>query len=433
MAEDDQDKPIGVIGGGFVGVCCALQLARAGHDVTLIDIGDPKKAASYGNSGQIAVGEVVPLATPGVLFSVPGWLLDPLGPLSIRWRDLPWLTPWLARFVLASRHARMMAGSRAMASLCDRMHRDFAPLLAETGAGALISDIDCIKLYRSRRDWEAEARTWQLRERAGLQFELLDRAALERFDPEITPYAQFGVLLKERRYFLNLLRALQMFKQHFELLGGKIITGKAVGFETKGRHVYAVRLDDRRSIALGAVVIAAGIGSRDLSRQLGDKVPLISERGYHLMLPRPQVPVNRAYTLAWAGMGITPMEGGLRLAGTVELAHPDAPANFSRARNLLVQARRLFPELSDEGVQQWMGNRPSFPDSLPLIDRAGAFDNVIHAFGHGHMGVGWAATTGLMVTALHEGRTFDTDMTPFSLKRFRNNSRSPDTKSWSPA
>lgn len=410
---------IGVVGGGYVGVCCALQLARAGHNVVLIDIGDPEKAASYGNSGQFAVGEVVPLAVPGVLFSVPGWLLDPLGPLTIRWRDLPGLTPWLARFVLASRAPRVAAASRAMASLCDRMHEDYAPLLEAADARSLISDTDCIKLYKSRADWEAESKTWRMRERAGLRFELLDRTALERLEPEMTEYSQFGVVLKGRTYIRNPLRMLQTLTRTFEAIGGKVVSGEVTGFDKSGRNVHAVKLKDGGSLELETVVVAAGIGSRRLSRQLGDDVPLISERGYHLMLPNPGVKVQRSYTLGWAGMGIVPMEEGLRLAGTVELARPDAPPNFARARNLLVHARKLFPELDSDGIKQWMGNRPSFPDSLPLIDRASAFDNVIYAFGHGHMGVGWAATTGKMVTALHERRPSEIDMQPFGLGRFR--------------
>lgn len=410
---------IGVVGGGYVGVCCALQLARAGHNVVLIDIGDPEKAASYGNSGQFAVGEVVPLAVPGVLFSVPGWLLDPLGPLTIRWRDLPSLTPWLARFVLASRAPRVAAASRAMASLCDRMHEDYAPLLEAADAHSLISDTDCIKLYKSRADWEAESKTWRMRERAGLRFELLDRTALERLEPEMTEYSQFGVVLKGRTYIRNPLRMLQTLTRAFEAIGGKVVSGEVTGFDKSGRNVHAVKLKDGGSLELETVVVAAGIGSRRLSRQLGDDVPLISERGYHLMLPNPGVKVQRSYTLGWAGMGIVPMEEGLRLAGTVELARSDAPPNFERARNLLVHARKLFPELDSGGIKQWMGNRPSFPDSLPLVDRASAFDNVIYAFGHGHMGVGWAATTGKMVTALHERRPPEIDMQPFGLGRFR--------------
>lgn len=411
-------RQVCVIGGGFIGVCCALALQKDGHDVVLVDPGDHTKAASYGNSGQFAMGEVVPLAVPGVLFSVPKWLFDPLGPLSIRWRDMPSLAPWLARFVAASRPSRVDAGSRAMASLCDRMHADYAPLIAAAGAQPIISDLDCTKLYRTRADWEAESRTWRLREKAGLQVQLLDTAMLHRLEPEMTDFATFGVVLKGRNYIRNPLRLLQSFMALFQSNGGQIVRDEATGFRTAGRSVDAVILRNGRLLDAGAFVVAAGIGSRKLAGQLGDDVPLISERGYHLMLPSPGVEVRRPYTLAWAGMGITPMEEGLRLAGTVELARPDSPPNYERARNLMTHARSLFPGLKEDGVTHWMGHRPSFPDTLPLIDRARRFDNAIYAFGHGHMGVGWAATTGLMVAALQARRPFETDMSPFGLARF---------------
>lgn len=407
-----------VIGGGFVGVCCALALQQEGHSVILVDPGDFRAAASYGNSGQFAVGEVVPLAVPGVLFSVPRWLLDPLGPLSLRWRDLPYLTPWLARFVAASRRRRVEAASRAMASLCDRMHADYAPLIEAAGARPIISDLDCIKLYKTRDDWAAESSTWQLREKAGLKVELLDAAMLRRLEPAMSEIAGFGVMLKGRNYIRNPLRLLQAFIALFERGGGEVVRDQVTGFRTAGGSIDAVTLASGRQLDARSFVIAAGIASRKLTRSLGDDVPLISERGYHLMLPVPGLSVQRPYTLAWAGMGVTPMEEGLRLAGTVELARPDAPPNFERARNLLTHARKLFPGLKETGMTQWMGNRPSFPDSLPVIDRARRFDNAIYAFGHGHMGVGWAATTGRMVAALQDRRPFETDIAPFSMKRF---------------
>ncbi len=409
---------IGVIGAGYIGVCCALELRQRGHEVVLIDPGEPEKAASYGNSGQFAVDEVVPLAVPGIIYSVPGWLLDPLGRLTIRWRDLPELTPWLFRFVAASRTSRVKAGSQAMAALCARMHDDYAPLLRAADGQQLISEIDCIKLYKSRSAWEAESYVWSFRTEAGLQFEPLNRSRLEQLEPEMSDYAQFGVAIKGRKYIRNPHRLLQKFTQLFLDEGGQLVTGEVARLEKNGRDVTGVHLKNGDRIQLSSVVVAAGIDSLALSRQLGDNVPLVSERGYHLMLPEPGVNVRRACTLGWAGMGISPMEEGLRLAGTVELASRNAPPNFARAHNLLIHARKLFPGLNSEGVRQWMGHRPSFPDSLPIIDRASRFDNVIYAFGHGHMGVGWAATTGKMVAAIQENRSFDIDMKPYGLARF---------------
>ena len=408
-AAADPIAPVVVIGGGFVGLAAALQLQMAGHKVMLVDRGEPERAASFGNSGQFAVGEVVPLSVPGVLFKVPKWLLDPLGPLTIRWRDLPMLTPWLLRFVAASRPARVAAISRSMAELCGRMHRDYAPLLELPGARAIIRDMNCIKLYRTRADWEAEGKTWAMREKAGLEYELLDAAALKSLDPAISDHSRFGVVFVGRTYISNPLRMLQAFAAALTAKGGEIVTGEVSGFEVTGGRLHAVRLQDGRMLPASAAIIAAGTASRPLCRLLGDNVPLIAERGYHFMLPNPQVEVRRSYTLGWAGMGIVPMEHGLRLA---------APPNFARAERLFENACKVFPGLSRDGASQWYGNRPSLPDSLPVIDRASKVDNVIYAFGHGHMGVGWAATTGKAVAALHAGTRPDIDMAPFKVTRF---------------
>lgn len=417
-AAADLSPPVVVIGGGFIGLASALQLQLAGHKVMLVDRGEPERAASFGNSGQFAVGEVVPLSVPGVLFQVPKWLLDPLGPLTIRWRDLPMLAPWLARFVAASRPSRVAEISQAMAVLCSRMHQDYAPLLDLAGARSIVRDMNCIKLYRSRADWEAESRTWAMRVKAGLEYELLDAAALKRLDPAMSDHAQFGVVIVGRTYIANPLRMMQAFAAAFSGRGGEIVTGEVTDFELAGDRLHGVRLRDGRRLPAGAAVIAAGTESRRLCRLLGDDVPLITERGYHIMLPAPKVEVRRSYTLGWAGMGIVPMEHGLRLAGTVELADPAAPPNFARAERLFENAGKVFPGLSRDGASRWYGNRPSLPDSLPVIDRAGKVGNVIYAFGHGHMGVGWAATTGKAVAALHARQRPQIDLGPYRLGRF---------------
>src|SRR5579884_1194823 len=168
--QPDMARPYAVIGGGLVGLCSALQLQRVGHEVVVIDPGDPKRAASYGNAGQFAVGEVVPLSVPGVLYKVPKWLLDPLGPLAIRWRDMPALVPWLLRFLRESTPERTEKISGVMAALCDLIHLDYEPLLAAAGAQDLVGDVPCYRLYESRAEWEAEAGTWRLREKSGLKY-----------------------------------------------------------------------------------------------------------------------------------------------------------------------------------------------------------------------------------------------------------------------
>lgn len=410
--------PVVVIGGGFIGLCCALQMQRRGLVVTLVDPGDPKRAASFGNAGQFAVGEVVPISGPGTLSKVPGWLADPLGPLAIRWRYLPRLTPWLIRFLRAGRADRVAAISAAMAALCDRIHLDYHPLLEEAGAQSLVQPGPHLRLYASRAAFDAEGWRWELRVKAGLRHHLLDRAALLALEPTIGGGIGFAVASPDRSSVIDPLALMQAFDARFRTRGGQVVAGTVTGFQRDGQTVTGVLLADGTTVSASQVVVSAGAWSHRLTALLGDRVPLESERGYHVVLPRPRVMPRHSMSHVARGFALLPMGDRLRLAGTVELASLEAPPNWARARLLIDIARDLLPGLDAEGATFWMGHRPALPDSLPVIDRASRAGNVIYAFGHGHMGLSWAATTGRLVADLAAGTPSNFDMTPFRLARF---------------
>ncbi len=410
--------PILVIGGGFVGLCSALQMQRRGHAVTLVDPGDPERAASFGNAGQFAVGEVVPISGPGTLAKVPGWLLDPLGPLAIRWRHLPRLAPWLIRFLRAGRMDRVEKISAAMAALGDRIHLDYHPLLEMADAQALVQPGPHLRLYNSHADFEAEGWRWQLRVKSGLRHEMLDRAALIALEPTIGTSINFAVASPDRSAVIEPLLLMQAFDTCFRAGGGIVVHGMVTGFTRDGDRVSGVTLADGQAIAARQVVIAAGAWSHRLTALLGDKVPLESERGYHAVLPNPGVMPRHSMSHVERGFALLPMGDRLRLAGTVELASVDAPPNWNRARVLMDVARGLLPGLNTEGAKFWMGHRPALPDSLPIIDRASRAANVIYAFGHGHMGLSWGATTGRLVADLVDNTPSNFDIAPFRVRRF---------------
>lgn len=410
--------PVVVIGGGFVGLCSALQLQRRGFSVAIVDPGDPKRAASYGNAGQFAVGEVVPISGPGTLAKVPGWLVDPLGPLAIRWRYLPRLTPWLIRFLRAGRPDRVAEISAAMAALCDRIHLDYHPLLEMADAQDLVRPGPHLRLYGSRAEFEAEGWRWDLRVRAGLRYELLDREALHALEPTLGESIGFAVASPDRRSVTEPLALMRAFATCFRNAGGRVVTGSVTGFLRDGAQVTGVTLAGGESVAASHVVIAAGAWSHRLTALLGDRVPLESERGYHVMLPDPGVLPRHSMSHVARGFALLPIGQALRLAGTVELASLDAPPDWERARQLLRVARGLLPGLREERAEFWMGHRPALPDSLPIIDRASRAGNVVYAFGHGHMGLSWAATTGRLVADLLTGTPGNLDTKPFRLRRF---------------
>lgn len=410
--------PVVVVGGGFVGLCSALQIQRRGLPVALVDPVEAERAASFGNAGQFAVGEVVPISGPGTLRQVPRWLADPLGPLAIRWRHLPRLTPWLVRLLRAGRADRVAAISAAMAALGDRIHLDYHPLLEAAGAEALVQPGPHLRLYASRAEFEAEGWRWELRVRAGLRHALLDRAALLALEPTIGEGIGFAVASPDRTSVTEPLALMHAFDALFRRQGGEVVAGTVMGFRHGPAGVSGVELADGRVIPAAQVVVAAGAWSRRLTALLGDRVPLESERGYHAVLPSPGVRPRHSMSHVARGFALLPMGDRLRLAGTVELASLEAPPNWGRARVLVEVARGLLPGLNTEGARFWMGHRPALPDSLPIVDRASRAANVIYAFGHGHMGLSWAATTGRLVADLATRTPSNLDTTPFRLARF---------------
>lgn len=410
--------PVVIVGGGFIGLCSALQLQRRGHAVTLVDPGDPERAASFGNAGQFAVGEVVPLSGPDTLWKVPKYLRDPLGPLAIRWGYLPRLTPWLIRLLRAGRMETVEKISAAQAMLCDRIHLDYHPLLDLADAQGLVQPGPHLRLYPSRAAFEAEGWRWQLRVKSGLRYEELDRAALTAIEPTIGDSIQFAIASPDRSSVIEPLLLMQAFERALRAGGGTVEHGTVTGFRREGDRVVAVTLADGRSIAASEVVIAAGAWSHRLTKLLGDRLPLESERGYHAVLSNPGVLPRHPMSHVERGFALLPMGDRLRLAGTVELASVDAPPNWERAQRLIETARILLPGLNTSEAKLWMGHRPGLPDSLPVIDRASQVKNVTYAFGHGHMGLSWGATTGRLVADIIEKTPSNLDTTPFRVARF---------------
>ena len=411
--------PIVVIGGGLVGLCCGLQLQRLGREVLIVDPGKPEGAASYGNAGQLAGAEVVPVTGPGVLLSVPRWLMDPLGPLAIRWQYLPRLAPWLLRFLRAGTLRRATEISRSMASLCDRIYFDYQPLLDAAGVADIVQHGPHLRIYNSKAQWEAEGWRWDLRLLNDRVFDYLDQPALHALEPDLSPGATFAAAAPDRYFVRSPPRLMQAFGAHFVASGGRMVAGSVTGFDRTADAVTAVRLASGERYEASQVVVAAGAWSHRLTAELGDRVPLETERGYHVMLASPGVTVHHSLTYAPRGFAITPMEQGLRLAGTVEFGGLKSAPNWARARKLIEAAKELLPGLKADDPQFWMGHRPSMPDSLPVIDRASKLSNVFYAFGHGHMGLSWAATTGLLIAALSQNQPTNFDVTPFRLGRFR--------------
>lgn len=411
------EQPIVVVGAGIIGVCCALYLLRGGHRVILLDRGAPGEATSFGNGSIITEEAVVPVQTPGVARRVPGMLLDPLGPLSIRWGYLPRLAPWLLQFVQASSPKHVEAISIALKALLTGAQSAYQPLVEMAGIQDMIQRSGWLSVYETEKGFQAYQPMLELQHRRGVRFDVLPAEELRQLEPSLAPIFDRGVFYPDVSHTVNNFRFVQELAAAFVGAGGEIRRESVIGFDRAEATVKAVLTETGR-IDCSATVIAAGAWSKNLTKMLGWRPPLETERGYHLTLPEPGVSPRLPVYSTERGFVCTPLENGLRIAGTVELGGLKAQPNWKRAEVLYDNANRWFPGLERSGETRWMGFRPSMPDSLPVIGPTPGCRNVLLAFGHGHCGLSLAGRTGEIIAELVAGRDPGIDMAPYRVDRF---------------
>jgi D-amino-acid dehydrogenase len=408
-------RHVGVIGAGIVGICTALYLQRDGHRVTVIDRVPPGEGTSKGNAAIIAAASCEPVASPGILWRVPGMLMDPLGPLAIRWSYLPKLAPWLLKFVAASSPKRVENSSIAIWALSQRSIPALKTLMHDAGILDMMREDGWLSIYRTDESFADTQHELELARRRGVKMTILGQHELRQMEPNLAPDFKHGVLYPEHAQTVNNFRLVQELAHHFIRNGGEILQEEVSGFDMgpKGPTHIVTRTGRH---AIDAVVLAAGAWSKRMTQMLGHKVPLDTERGYHVMLPDPGISLRRPIHIGDYGFVATQLENGLRFAGTVELGGLELPPNYARAKVLLERGRSVFPGLRDQGRTEWMGYRPSVPDSVPVIS-GGDHPNCFFAYGHGHMGLTYGAITGKLIADLMAGRSTDLDMAPYRVDR----------------
>lgn len=415
-----------VIGAGIVGASCALALLRDGHRVTLVEPADPggPQAASFGNGAWISPASIVPLAMPGLWRKVPGFLRDPAGPFVIHPAAIPALLPWLVRFLLASATiGRVERTARALRPLLEDAPARQAALAAEAGVSDLIRRAGLLYVYPSRAAFEREALAWRLRRDNGVAWTELDAQALRAREPDLSPRYTFGIDVAAGAHCTDPGAYVAALVRHAQAHGCTLVRNRATGFDIGDGRLRAVTTDgaDIADIACDRAVLAAGISSRALARLVGDTVPLASERGYHVVVADAPVGPKTPLMPSDGKMANTPAASGLRAAGQVELAGVDAPPDWRRADILLEHLHRTYPGLGDiapDRVTRWMGHRPSTPDGLPVIGRSAWSADVIHAFGHGHVGFAAAPATAQVVADILAGRAASVPRQAYRAARF---------------
>lgn len=417
-----QQKSV-VIGGGIVGVCCALYLQKEGHQVWLIDPALPGDSTAKWSCGQMAVSEIIPLSKPGILKRIPGWLMDQTGPLALRPAAVPAMLPWFLRFVANARHRRIDAIAHAMATLTREVYPDFAALLALCPDKTLLGQRPVIEVFDTPRGLAAEREHLQLRERLGFRADTLNAADIADLEPALAGKFAHGVLFPEWCAVSDTKGFIAALTEAFIREGGIRIDSEAETILEANGLANGVTLRDGRSLAADHVVVAAGTGSRRFFRQLGVRVPLTGISGYQALLPQPDVEFRHSVIYADGGFCFTPMTRGLQIGGTIEFAGAEAKPNFKRAEIILQKARHLLPDLNVTQHEFGVGVRPFLPDTKPIIDRSRRLNNVLMAFGHGQLGLTLGATTGRLIADLAAQRATAQDITPFSAYRFMEGDR----------
>ncbi|TXH95189.1 MAG: FAD-binding oxidoreductase [Pseudorhodobacter sp.] len=406
-----------VVGAGIIGTAIAHDLQKRGRQVVMVDRETPGMGASFGNMASIAVTEFMPASRPSVWRQIPGWMLDPEGPVRVRPGYMPRLVPWFLRFIAVSRPSKLRALEAEGAALCARALDDTLDLLRATGLTDQISDEGCLSLYTDEAEFRADRDHIEILERFGFAHRRLTGDQARELEPALAKSIGMAVLFPQNRSMKDPYKLVLALAERFVGLGGRIERGEVVGF-AKGEAIHEVVLKDGRRLAADEVVIAAGAFSHRLSAILGEPIPLETERGYHTQIMAPGIAMRHSIIWPARAFMVTPTAGGIRVGGTVEMAGLDAPPDYRRAKVTVRRAMTALPNLRAEGATEWMGHRPALPDTVPILSASVKTKGVYYATGHGHLGLTYAATTARLMGELVTGAKPSVDLHPYRINRF---------------
>ena len=405
-----------VIGAGINGVSAAIWLRRAGHEVTLLDKDGPGAGASFGNAGLLAQWAFIPVNTPGLMKTGLKYLADPKSPLFMQWGNLPRMLPWLLKFLSHANEdgaRRMIEGLIPIVSDSVAQHQ---ALTRGTSAADFIALSDFSFAYTDRAAFEADRYGWEYRRAAGMAPELIEGPAVQEAEPMLGPQIQCLAVTRGHGHIVNPGAYLNALAQVLIEEGGTLRRAEVHDLTLTDGCITSVETD-HGSLPCDHAVLAAGIWSEPLMRKLGLKVPLVAERGYHLHLRNPSQMPRNPMMVTTGKFAVNPMDTGLRCAGTVELGSVTKGPSRKPLALIRHYIAQTFPDLTFDSAEEWLGFRPSTPDSLPLVGEIGRTG--VHAgFGHQHIGLTAGPRTGRLIADMIGGRHPNLDMTPYDANRF---------------
>ncbi|QND50975.1 FAD-dependent oxidoreductase [Phyllobacterium sp. 628] len=417
MSARPQRQDIVIAGAGIIGIAIAAFLAEAGRKILVIDRQGICEGTSSGNAGALAFSDILPIASKGVMAKVPGWLMDPLGPFTIRPSYLPKLAPWLYRFWRASRADVLERTTNAQGLMMRLAEPEMLGLMQRAGIRHMVREDGSLELYESEDELNQSLPGWAARNKAGIAFEHLRGEALEQCQPGLSPRFVAGTFVPGWKTVSDPQHVGKSLWAYAEKLGARFEQADISSVSASGEGAD-IKLVDGRTIAADKLVIAAGAWSHLLAKNLGDTIPLDTERGYNTTFPAGAFDLKRQLIFSGHGFVVTPLETGVRVGGAVELGGLDLPPNYKRSEAMLVKAKAFLPELDVSGGRQWMGYRPSMPDSLPVIGYSRQSKHVLYAFGHGHLGLTQSGATGRLIRDLVMEQKTAISIDPFNPQRF---------------
>jgi D-amino-acid dehydrogenase len=409
---------VAVVGAGIIGLSVAYHLVQAGASVTVIDRDPEGDKASFGNAGAIAVTEVVPASVPGVVWKAIGWIVDPLGPVTIRLTHASKMIPWLTRFAKMGTPDEVDRISRALAALNSRVYEDLLPMLKNTGFAGDLRRNGALTVYETDDGYRRDALEWKCKRERGIVVQEMTAAEARDLESALGPRVRRAVFTPQWSHVSDPRRLIYLIRNWLLSRGVVIRRGEVQDIVPTSSSEVSLKLEGGAFMLAARAVIAAGVWSATLARRLGDRVLLESERGYNTTIPNPGISVERQLIFAERKFVATPLSCGLRIGGAAEFGGVDALPNFKRSRILLDLARYYLPALQTDGGTAWAGHRPATPDSLPIIGASKCQSNVFYAFGHGHLGLTHAATTGRLVSDLVMQNKPLLDLSPYRASRF---------------